>query len=272
MTNYYTTPALSQSGIKKYLTDGAHRYWQTSPYNPNSVAQIETEALLKGKLVDCILFTPSEFDKIYAVKLKMDGRTKDGKAYNSQFEIDNVGKVIINEQEQQDAEKMVFHLLHNEDFITLNANELSTQEEFFWEEDGMAFKAKMDRIVSWKGEPVILDYKTCQNCDEAHFSKDIIKFGYHIQAAFYKRAFFMKYGVEARFVLVPQEKDFPENMAIWEVQACDIAIGKRAIAKATHEIKARLAKADWKPYKGGIQEVNLPTWFYTQQQENELTD
>lgn len=268
--DYYTVEALSQSGIKEYLNDGAHRFWAHSVFNPNRIIKKETEALLTGKLVDLMLFQPEICDSIYAVKKKVDGRTKEGKAYNQQFELDNVGKVIITEEELSEAAAMVTALKSNPDFIEATKGEWSVQEEFFWQIGDMAFKARMDLIVKKPdGEYIIFDYKTCQNCDEAHFGKDIVKFGYHIQGAFYKEAFRRKYNCEARFVLVAQEKEYIDSVALWEVQPCDTAIGIRSINRTIKEIAVRLETGNWKPSKGGIQSMTLPTWFYTKQQEEE---
>lgn len=269
--DYYTIKALSQSGIKKYINDGPHRFWAHSVFNPNKRPDKETEALLTGKLVDVLLFTPNEFDSIYAVKEKMDGRTKDGKAYNEQFALDNANKVVISTEDFNDAATMVTALKANPDFIEVTKGEWLTQEEFMWSDGEIAFKAKMDLIVKHEdGSYTIFDYKTCQNCDEQHFGKDIVKYGYHIQAYFYKEAFFQKYGVTPRFVLIPQEKEYTDCIALWEVQPCDIAIGQRSANKAIKEIKARLNTGNWKPSKGGIQEMNLPSWFYTKNMEDEL--
>lgn len=269
--NYYDIKALSQSGIKKYLQDGAHRFWAHSVFNPNRIPEKETEAKEFGKLVDTLLFTANDFDSIYAVKQKVDGRTKDGKAYNEAFAADNVGKKVIDELTMYEADYMVTALKSNQDFVQATKGDWIVQKEFFWTDGEIRFKAKMDLIVKHAdGSYTIFDYKTCQNCDEQHFGKDIVKYGYHIQDAFYKDAFFMEYGcAEVRFVLVAQEKDYRDCIALWEVQPCDTAIGQRSVSKAVKEIKVRLATNDWKPNKGGIQSMNLPTWFYTKQQEEE---
>ncbi len=269
--NYYNVKALSQSGIKKYINDGAHRFWAHSVFNPNRRPDKETEALLTGKLVDVLLFTPNVFPTVYAVKEKVDGRTKDGKAYNEAFARDNADKVICTTEDFNEAAAMVAALKANPDFIEATKGEWITQEEFFWSDGEIAFKARMDLIIKHEdGSYTIFDYKTCQNCDEQHFGKDIIKYGYHVQDYFYKEAFFQKYGVVPRFVLIAQEKDYIDCAALWEVQPCDVAIGQRVANKAIKEIKARLNIGNWKPFKGGVQSMNLPSWFYTKNMEDEL--
>lgn len=265
MTNYYQQKALSQSAIKTYLTDGAYRFWKHSVFNDQRVADKDSDAKRIGRLVDCLLFTPAQLELEWAIKQKVDGRTTAGKAYNLEFELTLNGRGLANEEEQADAQHMVDMLKANPTFQELTQGQWVTQKELFWEADGLPCKAKLDLIANG----IVFDYKTCQNCDESHFGKDMVNYKYHIQDAYYKEAFKKQYGFEPRVIFIAQEKDFPDCLAFWELQPADIAIARREIARARKEIKARLDANNWTPSNSGVQSINLPTWFYSRQQEDD---
>jgi exodeoxyribonuclease VIII len=268
--NYYDKPALSYSGMKTYMTDGVRAYWRTSVFNPNRIDREPTQAMIFGKLVDCLLCEPHKFDEQFAVKEKVDGRTKEGKAYNEQFAITAEGKEVVNEEDYATAKQMVDCLNANPDYQELIKGEVSFQDEYIWEFNGMTHKAKADIVVKKPdGEVLILDYKTTQNSDPLHFAKDIIKYGYYIQDANYRIGFGEKYNQSVRFIFVVQEKDDAEAIEFYELPPADVAVGKRKVTRLSAEIKARLETNNWKPTQSGVNQLDLPTWFYTQQQEEE---
>ncbi len=262
MTDYYQKPALSYSGIKKYLTDGPHSFWRTSVFNSARIQEEPTKAMIEGNAAHTLLLEPNSFHARYAVKDKVDGRTVAGKAYNTEFAEKAGDKIVIDSEVYLRLTNMVDYLKAFPEYKTILAPQ--TEQEFIWQvPDGLPMKAKMDIIC----EGAIYDYKTCQNCDPQHFQKDIINQRYYLQACFYTRAYELKYGRQPRFVFIAQELDYPENIAFYELAPADLAVGERELNKAIAEIKERLKTNNWKPYNGGIQQLDLPTWFYTRQQE-----
>lgn len=270
MTDYYNQPALSYSGVKKYLTDGPHSFWRHTPLNPMRVVEEPSPAMIRGKLAHTLLLEPEKANLYFAVKEKVDGRTSAGKQYNSDFAANCNGREIIDTELFGEIKSMIAILKNNADFKKATAGDWSAEEEFLWTpEDNLARKAKMDFTVIINGEPIIFDYKTCQNCDPLHFRKDVINYRYYIQDVFYKRAYEIKYGKKPRFIFIAQESDYHSNVALYELTAADLAVGERELDRVETEIKARLLNQDWKPYRGGIQQLDMPTWFYTRQQEEE---
>lgn len=269
-TNYYDIPALSYSGIKKYLTDGAHSFWRHSTFNPNRIPEPTTKFILAGKVAHKLLLEPTKFQEEFIIAPDVDRRTKEGKAIYAEFESLAEGKAVIGNDLYQEINNSITALKANEQFKEMTKGDWLVEEEFFWEVGGIKRKAKTDLIVADSGTPVIFDYKRCANCEAAHFAKDIIKFKYYIQSVYYKSAFEAKYGGRPRFVFIAQEWDYPENIAFYELLPADEAVGEREIARASKEIKDRLLSGDWSAAPKGINKLDLPTWFYTRQQEEEL--
>lgn len=272
MTNYYDHKALSYSAIKRYLTDGPHSFWRHSLFNPNRVPEESTKAMIEGNAAHSLLLEPAQFGSRYAVKDKIDGRTKEGKAYNEQFALTVGTKEVIDSECYANLITMVDAIKAHPEYKSNVSNfKVDVEHEIFVELDGTPFKAKPDIVVGLGTDnPIIFDYKSCQNCDPLHFRKDVVNLRYYIQDALYKGIYEAKYGVKPRFVFIPQEVDYPENIAFYELGAADTSAGLRELNRAVREIKHRLETNNWKPYAGGIQQLEMPTWFYTRQQEEEL--
>jgi len=90
--DYRNATGLTQSSLKEFLVSPAHYLASTE------VKKEPTKAMILGTAFHAEMLQPDP-TKHYAVKLKMDGRTKEGKAYNEQFEEENAGKAIITEED-----------------------------------------------------------------------------------------------------------------------------------------------------------------------------
>jgi hypothetical protein len=94
--DYRKALGLSQSSLKIFSKSAAH-------YLASTEEQAEpTDAMILGSVFHALLLQPDEAKNLYAVKQKVDGRSKEGKLYNENFALENAGKFIINsEQEKQ---------------------------------------------------------------------------------------------------------------------------------------------------------------------------
>ena len=178
--DYRGAGGLSQSAIKDFIKSPAHYLVATEQTSE------PTPAMQLGTAFHAVMLQDNPTDH-YAVKIKMDGRTKDGKAYNEQFALDNAGKVIINSEEEEIlfdmrrsifkhplASKLAFGLTHKE-FAVFGTMETN---------DGMVrLKGLIDGYSETEG--YILDYKTCEDASPLGFIKAIRDRRYDIQSVQY---------------------------------------------------------------------------------------
>ena len=178
--DYRGAGGLSQSAIKDFIKSPAHYLVATEQTSE------PTPAMQLGTAFHAVMLQDNPTDH-YAVKIKMDGRTKDGKAYNEQFALDNAGKVVINSEEEEIlfdmrrsifkhplASKLAFGLTHKE-FAVFGTMETN---------DGMVrLKGLIDGYSETEG--YILDYKTCEDASPLGFIKAIRDRRYDIQSVQY---------------------------------------------------------------------------------------
>lgn len=170
--DYRKAEGLSQSSIKKFLVSPAH-------YLASTEEVVEpTKAMQLGTAFHAVMLQPNPKD-FYAVKLKMDGRTKEGKAYNEQFEIENAGKAVIDTAEEEMLFKMRDSVMRHPTASKLARFITHRETALFGEYEGVKLKGLMDGYIASQG--IIVDYKSCEDASPAGFKKAIWDFRYDIQ-------------------------------------------------------------------------------------------
>lgn len=177
---YLALPRLSASGIKKLIIS-AQDFWHWSWLNPDPEPETKSEALNLGTAYHkYCLEGKAAFDKSYAIKNKVDGRTKEGKAYNEQFALDHPGATPIDERTYKQITQAKATFSGGMPEVTVLWNDPETN---------VPMKARIDYLTDIR----IFDLKTFSNSDDSPIPKllarHIVNFGYHIQAAVYSEAF-----------------------------------------------------------------------------------
>lgn len=177
--NYYEDREYITASMVKQAMEGSKKKFdyamqQTEP----------TEAMLVGSAFHAMMLEPDVFKRDYAFEPSMDRRTKAGKEYISQWNMDNEqipnhipGKyeeMLINMQESLSKCDAYNHLVKPEgEFEQIKLFEL----------EGFKCKSKIDYYNP--KENYIVDIKTCQKLDIESIVQSIKDYKYGIQAAFY---------------------------------------------------------------------------------------
>jgi exodeoxyribonuclease VIII len=161
---YHNDMSLSVSGMKNILNTPLH-YWHNSGFNKNR-ENIETPALKTGKLLHTMLLEPEKFNQLYIIK---------NNVYSSKVQ------GFIGEGEYNEALNMINIIKENpfyDQFVTDGFAELS----IFWICDNtkVPCKIRIDYLNNY-----IVDYKTTTSINENFLKSTILKYKYHLQAAFY---------------------------------------------------------------------------------------
>lgn len=105
----------------------------------------------------------------------------------------------------------------------LNAKGKVAEASIYWYEDDVLCKCRPDMLCPPLKEPnsdnkiVIIDYKTTISCEPFSFNKSVMKYGYDMQAAWYRRGLLMAgYDVED-FVFIAQEKVHPYASKVFRI-------------------------------------------------------
>lgn len=129
------------------------------------------------------------------------------------------------------------------------------------EETGVLVKARPDMYNP--KHKIICDIKNMADGSLNGFSRDIGKFGYHVQDAIYSEIWEKGSGheVEAFFFLV-FEKSEPPMLAIYEMDAPAVAEGHAVYRAALAKYAECLAANEWPGYSKEVQRVSLRKWDY----------
>ncbi len=151
------------------------------------VPQEDTPAMAFGRASHVFLLEGEDaFVKECAViPAGIDRRTKAGKEDWAHFEVMNQGKTIITAEELRKIIEMRQALLKHPFAPKLLADGVSEQTVIWMDQDTeIACKCRPDRIPSGN-KGVLVDLKTCSCAGEYEFCRDVVKYGYDLQAAFY---------------------------------------------------------------------------------------
>ena len=221
-------PHVSSSNLKQLLVSPKWmRYCQLNPEDN----RISLENELKGSVYHSMLASITntggmeDFEKEYTV-FDPPINEKTGKPYGydsikfmdayNDFQAANPEKTICSQKEVSLAKTMVEELLHGSKHLSKDINylikhgkaELSHLVDF----QGKQFKFRPDLETSKK----IVDWKTCgfEVPKTENFARQVVKFGYHISAAFYQYFDFIESGIWRSFYWVAQEKEPPFDFNI----------------------------------------------------------
>lgn len=223
--------------------------------------QDQTEAMFIGEAVHCCALQPHLFGARYTVAPKCDRRTKEGKATWASFQNENEGKNILTADQWDSIQEMVTALhLHPLAAPFLNNCIADTEVSLVWDNDGLLCKGRIDKLhhdfVS------VMDLKTTTDASPAAFEREIFRFGYHQQGAFYLDALARFDGQYRQFawVLVAVEKEPPHGIVVYRITDEALEQGARELEPLIAEYRECVRSGVWPSYKLEVNEIGLPKW------------
>lgn len=202
---YRAREGLSSSDIKRMMKSMAT--WKFFKDNPQE--DQDTPSLKFGRACHKFMLEPYDFDNEFAVTPKIDKRTKEGKEEYAKFLAENGNKELIDEETYEKLTKMKEVLYATPLVKELIAGE--HEKSFFWTDEkfGIPCKTRPDSFGEFRGQPIIVDYKTTSDAETTAFMRSAIKFNYDVQAAHYCEGLRSIYGKDFMFVFIAQETKAP---------------------------------------------------------------
>ena len=171
MTTYRAMHGLSKHSLDSFAVCPSYHKWKESQeWKPSREMEL-------GTLVHSLAL---EGRCEYAIAPACDRRTKEGKLTWENFCQENIGKVILNEDEGSRVEGACAAV---EPLLQMVTAAKIIEASLFWERDGVQCKGRPDMITEIKGRPAIVDLKTTS--DWSKFDHKFFGFGYDKQAAWY---------------------------------------------------------------------------------------
>lgn len=250
MTNedYHSGPEVSCSSLKWATRSLAH-YQAYKKYG----GSIGEKTALDGNICHTAILEPDQFDARYAVAPKCDKRTNAGKKLWADFQAAHHTQELIT-QEQYDM-----------GIGTASSVSLSTspyrigqpETSIFWpdSESGLWCRVRPD----WMTFDTIIDVKTTDDCRQ--FPRDCIKYGYHIQQAFYLHGC-REAGIDIKaFIFLVVEKKAPYDFQYFRLDDDLVQAGADQFRQALNQIALAEFTGTWPGYDKEIQPVSKPSWL-----------
>jgi len=182
--------------------------------------QESTPALKFGTAAHSLIVEGREaFDK----EVKVVSGSPYTKAYKEEkADYEEQGYIVLKEAELELLESMRANMIY-EGNAYLNAKGKVAEASIYWYEDDVLCKCRPDLMCPPLSEPnsdskiIIVDYKTTISCEPYAFNKSVSKYGYDMQASWYRRGLESAgYSVDG-FVFIAQEKTHPYASKVFRI-------------------------------------------------------
>jgi exodeoxyribonuclease VIII len=209
--DYHAGVGISSSYIRRFGQSQLHAIEHKQESSPNLKFGTASHAL--------IVEGQEAFDKEVRV-LTGSPYTKAYKEEKAEYE--EQGFIVLKESEVETIQSMKDNMVY-EGNAYLDAKGKIAEASVYWYEDDILCKCRPDMMCPPLKEPnsdnkiVIVDYKTTISCEPFAFNKSVKKYGYDMQAAWYRRGIQMAgYDVED-FVFIAQEKVHPYASKVFRI-------------------------------------------------------
>lgn len=129
---------------------------------------------------------------------------------------------------------------------------------------GVRLRARPDWWTETAGRPTFVDFKTTVSAEPATFTRKATRdFGYHVQAAWYRRVAALLGVGDVRFLFVATEKVPPHLTSVVEFDAEALAEADRLCSQAITTYSECVESGRWPGYPPGIHLASLPPWMLT---------
>lgn len=200
--DYDATKAINQSGLKVLVGQSPAHYqaYLSAPHK-------ETPAMKMGSHIHCAVLEPELLaSKFTAAPEGIDKRTKEGKAMWAEIQTLANGRTILSAEESLEGLTIAKHA---REFIAQRGIKFTKTEFMFactWE--GIRLKAAIDALGE---DGYLYDLKTTEDASPAGILSSVRKYRYNLQAAFYRFAYEIAFGVRPagfRFIFIEKTPPF----------------------------------------------------------------
>lgn len=239
---YRVHPYVSQSELKVFssLTPAHYREQRVREKK-------DSDAMKLGTAIHTAILEPLEYEKKYLCGPDVDLRTKAGKtAWAKAMDVSIITGRELLEPEIYTPPLLIREKLRQSQFFNSIISDGVVERSLFGFAGGVWCKGRMDYFKPSTLE--IIDLKSTVIAAPSVFEKDIRKYKYHWQAAFYIDLVKALTGQDASFKILAIEKSPPYGVSLQDIGFDLLAIARREIAKTQAELAACIASDYWPAY------------------------
>lgn len=115
----------------------------------------------------------------------------------------------------------------------------------------------------------LVDFKSTRDASPSGFGRELARYGHHIQAASYRRAYQLATGKELPYIFVATEAAWPHVTAVYRMTAKAFDLGWDTYVELHDRLNACRRDNYYPGYGEGVMDVELPHWLDPDDDEND---
>ena len=246
---YHAHDSISNTGLKLMMRSPAH-------YKYSDVKDKSTRFKVTGSALHMACLEPDIFYDTYTLLRSSENRmTSEYKTAKKEFG----EEFVLVKPEIDKIEGMAKSLSKSRIYECIDNYNCDKELSGFAidPETGLMCRHRFDAYIG----RIAIDLKTTTDARPHAFSKKILDFGYHIQAAFYAEQYKWITGEEIeKFIFAAIETSAPYAVKIYELDYESIEAGRKKYRQALNEYAQCKASNTWPSYDQEIETIGIPQW------------
>lgn len=255
MTNYGLIDAVNFSTLKYIAISPAH-------YMHNLSSKRDTASMKIGRVVHMAILEPQ---KLASLTAQWIGGIKRGHKWE-QFMEDNPGKEILTENEWdtiQEIRKSVLSSSSAAKYLAKGKAEVAIT----WNIGDIKCKGRID----FDSEHAIVDLKTTHSASPELFGREVWRYRYHTQGAWYTDGYEKSRGKRKPYVFIAVESKPPYVVQAYTVPDQVIDAGREDYSNMLDRLLECRASGKWPGYCDSELELSLPRWAINSSVEDDIS-
>jgi len=258
--DYAAVDALNNSTLQQMKRSAAHARYYLDHSDESTVPQ------LVGEATHAAVLEPERFAKGYVPRPEFEGHHNSNKYKEARaaWEAGHQGDVVLSLDEFSMCEHMRDAAWAHPAARALLDGKGSNEVMVMWSDPGTQIpcKARLDRFTALKGDSIIVEVKTARDASAWRFGYDAAKYGYHEQAAWYRRGLRVLEPKERRHLTIALEKEPPWGVAVYEIDKECLDASEGRLQELVFKYAECVANGVWPGYPSGITALSLPKYAY----------
>ena len=279
---YHDSEGISKSGLDLIRRSGIH-YWDR--YGRRQAArtaadagytldaeevaegiQREPDSTVLGRAFHCRVLEPHLYGSEFAVMPHFQGRgstaAKEGWLAGAE------GRTVIRHEDSIRVDAMARAIERKREKLSgtvagrILDDDCQREISAYWIDPatGVLCRSRMDIFAPGLSGGVIGDLKSCLDASPEAFQRSIMRWRYHVQAAYYIDGC-AALGIRIKsFVLFAVESRPPFEVAIYRLSPETIDIGRKEYRKDLAKYASHIESGEWPGYPDTVETITLPDW------------
>lgn len=279
---YHRSPGISKSGLDAIRQSGFHYFWRYGRHQAldgaEDAAGAESDAFaelanildelerepdhlpLGSALHALILEGPKVFGARFSIAQPFSGRGSTAAKAAARAAAAERGQTLLSRDQGLHLFGMRQGIERKRVAQRLLAPEQGKPEVSMYWTDAVTGADCRGRIDFLRDDGVVVDLKTTRDASPEGFSKSLLTYRYHVQAAYYLDGLRALGHTPKAFVFVCVENRAPYEAAVYAIDQTALEIGRAEYRADLAEYQRHLSAGSWSGYPDRIQPISLPEW------------